>query len=197
MGDGPSMKPSIISIVGLSGSGKTTLLERLIRELKWRGLSVGTIKHSSHPHPMDMPGKDSWRHKKAGAERTLFVGPTTLQYVADLEDEPTPKSLAGLYMSGLDIVLVEGFLTEEGDKIEVVRSERSKRPICKPGEIEGTVGGLIAVMSDLDAKALGEPGVEVLDVDDIEGLANLIMERFSLKGKPKGEASVPRDSGAN
>lgn len=191
------MKPPIISIVGLSGSGKTTLLERLIRELKWRGLRVGTIKHSSHPHPMDMPGKDSWRHKEAGAERTLFVGPTTLQYVADLEEEPTPKSLAGLYMSGLDIVLVEGFLTEEGEKIEVVRSERSERPICKPGDSEGTVGGLIAVMSDLDARALGEPGVDVLDLDDIEGLANLIMERFSLKGKPKGEASESRGSGAN
>lgn len=183
------MKPSIISIVGLSGSGKTTLLERLIRELKWRGLSVGTIKHSSHPHPMDMPGKDSWRHKEAGAERTLFVGPDCLQYVADLEGEHTPVSLADCYMSGLDVVLVEGFLTEEGDKIEVVRAERSTKPICTPGASEEGVGGLIAVMSDLDATALGKPGVDVLELDDIEGLANLIMERFSLEGKAQGDGS--------
>ncbi|MBE9531570.1 MAG: molybdopterin-guanine dinucleotide biosynthesis protein B [Proteobacteria bacterium] len=181
------MKPSIISIVGLSGSGKTTLLERLIRELKWRGLNVGTIKHSSHPHPMDMPGKDSWRHRKAGAERTLFVGPSSLQYVADLEGETTPKTLADTYMNGLDVVLVEGFLTEEGDKIEVVRSERSTKPICVPGKSEDGVGGLLAIMSDLDAQALGSPGVDILDLDDVEGLANFIMERFSLKGKPVGD----------
>jgi molybdopterin-guanine dinucleotide biosynthesis protein B len=184
------MKPSIISIVGLSGSGKTTLLERVIRELKWRGLAVGTIKHSSHPHPMDMPGKDSWRHKKAGAERTLFVGPTTLQYVADVEGEPKPKGLADIYMSGLDIVLVEGFLTEEGDKIEVVRSERSRRPICKVGSPESDedgIGGLIAVMSDLNSVELGEPGVDVIDIDDVEGVVNFIMDRFSLVGKADGD----------
>ncbi len=185
------MKPSIISIVGLSGSGKTTLLERLIRELKWRGLRIGTIKHSSHPHPMDMPGKDSWRHKEAGAERTLFVGPDCLQYVADLTDDPTPATLAKSYMSGLDVVLVEGFLTEEGDKIEVVRSERSTKPICTPGASEEGVGGLIAVMSDLDVAELGKPGVEVLELDDIEGLANLIMERFSLEGKAQDESGGP------
>lgn len=181
------MKPSIISIVGLSGSGKTTLLERLIRELKWRGLRVGTIKHSSHPHPMDMPGKDSWRHKEAGAERTLFVGPSSLQYVTDLDGDPTPASLAGTYMTGLDVVLVEGFLTEEGDKIEVVRSERSNKPICKPGSNKDGVGGLVAVMSDLGSDELGSPGVDVLELDDIEGLANFIMKRFSLKGRPQGE----------
>lgn len=189
------MKPSIISIVGLSGSGKTTLLERLIRELKWRGLRIGTIKHSSHPHPMDMPGKDSWRHKEAGAERTLFVGPDSLQYVADLADEPTPATLAKSYMTGLDVVLVEGFLTEKGDKIEVVRSERSTKPICTPGASEDGVGGLIAVMSDLDATALGDPGVDVLEVDDVEGLANFIMERFSLTGKPPGDGPGPGGPG--
>jgi molybdopterin-guanine dinucleotide biosynthesis protein B len=191
------MKPSIISIVGLSGSGKTTLLERLIRELKWRGLSVGTIKHSSHPHPMDMPGKDSWRHKEAGAERTLFVGPDSLQYVADHTDNPTPATLADSYMSGLDVVLVEGFLTEEGDKIEVVRSERSTKPICVPGTSDEGVGGLIAVLSDLDATALGEPGVDVLELDDIEGLANLIMERFSLEGKAPTYGGSSGGPGAN
>jgi molybdopterin-guanine dinucleotide biosynthesis protein B len=190
------MKPSIISIVGLSGSGKTTLLERLIRELKWRGLSVGTIKHSSHPHPMDMPGKDSWRHKKAGAERTLFVGPSSLQYVADLDGGSTPATLADTYMSGLDIVLVEGFLTEEGTKIEVVRSERSNKPICAPGKSKDGVGGLIAVMSDLTSEELGSPGVDILELDDVEGLADFIMKRFSLLGKPHGDGDAASGSGA-
>ncbi|MCK4847203.1 MAG: molybdopterin-guanine dinucleotide biosynthesis protein B, partial [Deltaproteobacteria bacterium] len=61
------MPKNIISIVGLSGSGKTTVLEKLITELSERGLKVGTIKHSCHPHPVDAPGKDSWRHREAGA----------------------------------------------------------------------------------------------------------------------------------
>ncbi len=177
------MATSIISFVGLSGSGKTTLLERLIRELKWRGLRIGTIKHSSHPHPMDMPGKDSWRHKEAGAERTLFVGPSTMQYVADLTSEPTPATLAGEYLVGLDLVLVEGFLNEKGEKIEVVRSERSREPICKESD------GLVAVMSDLTAADLKEPGVPVLDVDDIEGIADFLVAHFSLKTVPATKSS--------
>jgi len=171
------MSPPIVSIVGLSGSGKTTLLERLIGELKGRGLRVGTIKHSSHPHPMDMPGKDSWRHKQAGAERTIFVGPTSLQYVADVDDPPTPASLAGLYLGDLDLVLVEGFLKEEGEKIEVVRSERSREMIL------GTDDGLIAVASDLGAGDLGEPGVPLFNLDDVSGLVDFIVSHFSLTGR--------------
>ena len=60
--------PAIVSIVGPSGSGKTTLLEKLIPELVNRGLKVGTIKHDVHGFDMDRPGKDSWRHKRAGAQ---------------------------------------------------------------------------------------------------------------------------------
>jgi molybdopterin-guanine dinucleotide biosynthesis protein B len=169
-----SNNQKIISFVGLSGSGKTTLLERLIRELKWRGFRVGTIKHSSHTHPMDMPGKDSWRHREAGAERTLFVGPTSMQFVATLAEPPTPASLAGEYLAGLDIVLVEGFLTEEGPKVEIVRGERSKHPVCTVND------GLVAVMSDLSAKELGNPGVPVIDINDVESLADFLVKRFAL-----------------
>ena len=168
------MKPPVISIVGLSGSGKTTMLERLIRELKWRGLSVGTIKHSSHPHPMDMPGKDSWRHREAGAERTLFVGPSSLQYVANLDGAPTIASLSERYHAGLDIVLVEGFKGEKGDKVEIVRRARSKEPVTSAPE------GLVVIMSDLSAEELGSPGVPVIDINDIDAATDFIMERYSL-----------------
>ncbi len=178
------MSTPVLAIVGLSGSGKTTMLERLIRELKWRGLRVGTLKHSSHKHTMDMPGKDSWRHKEAGAERTLFVGPETLQFVADLAPEETMETLADSYMSGLDIVLVEGFKKEKGDKIEVVRSERSSSPVMSKED------GLIAVISDLTAEELGldtdkdsasTAEVKLIDINDIEEVADLVMSHFSLK----------------
>lgn len=176
------MSTPVLAIVGLSGSGKTTMLERLIRELTWRGLRVGTLKHSSHRHTMDMPGKDSWRHKEAGAERTLFVGPETLQFVADLAPEETMDSLADTYMSGLDIVLVEGFKKEKGDKIEVVRSERSSTPVMSKED------GLIAVLSDLTAEELGldtedsSAGVKLIDINAVEEVADLVMSHFSLGG---------------
>lgn len=67
--------PPIVSIVGTSGVGKTTILEKLIPELTRRGLRVGTVKHHAHGEfEMDRPGKDSWRHKKAGAATSIEIG---------------------------------------------------------------------------------------------------------------------------
>jgi molybdopterin-guanine dinucleotide biosynthesis protein B len=169
-----STKTSIVSIVGLSGSGKTTLVERLIHMLSRRGLRVGTIKHSRHPHPMDMPGKDSWRHKQAGAERTLFVGPECLQIVMDVHGEQSPHNLTEKYLSELDLVIVEGFLHFKTRKIEVVRSARSKEPKSSPND------GLIALASDLSPEELEGHGVPVFDLDDVEGLADFLVQHFSI-----------------
>ena len=170
-----SDSPPIVSIVGLSGSGKTTLVVKLVKELTRQGLRVGTLKHSRHPHPMDMPGKDSWRHKEAGAERTLFVGPGSLQLVMDTDGrEASPEELSGIYMTGLDLVIVEGFFAFNMPKLEVVRSERSKESRCS---IED---GLIAMASDLRADELGGPGVPILGLDDVKGIAALLLRHFSI-----------------
>ncbi|UCF95758.1 MAG: molybdopterin-guanine dinucleotide biosynthesis protein B, partial [Desulfobacterales bacterium] len=75
--------PPIVSTVGYSGSGKTTLLEKLIAELKQRGFRVGTIKHDVHGFEMDRPGKDSWRHKQAGASVTVISSPYQIGMVKD------------------------------------------------------------------------------------------------------------------
>jgi molybdopterin-guanine dinucleotide biosynthesis protein B len=171
---GKSTKTPIVSIVGLSGSGKTTLVERLITVLSGRGLRVGTIKHSRHPHPMDMPGKDSWRHKQAGAERTLFVGPECLQIVMDIRGEQSPYGLTEKYLSELDLVLVEGFLHFRMHKLEVVRSARSREARTSPDD------GLIALASDLSTEELGKPGVPVFNLDDIEGIADFLLQHFSI-----------------
>jgi molybdopterin-guanine dinucleotide biosynthesis protein B len=164
----------LVSIVGLSGSGKTTLVERLIRVLCGRGLRIGTIKHSRHPHPMDMPGKDSWRHKQAGAERTLFVGPETMQVVMDVKEELSPHTLTERYLSDLDLVVVEGFFSFKTEKLEVVRKERSTKPRSSPGD------GAIAFVSDLSAEELEAKDVPVFGLDDVEGIAGFLVKHFSL-----------------
>lgn len=174
IGGSGSIKTPVVSIVGLSGSGKTTLLEKLIRVLSERGLRVGTIKHSRHPHPMDMPGKDSWRHKQAGAERTLFVGPETMQLITDVSGEPSPYELAEKYLADLDIALVEGFLSFKMQKLEVVRKARSTEPRSTQDD------GLIALASDLSTEELGVEGVPVFDIDDVEGVADFLFKHFSL-----------------
>jgi molybdopterin-guanine dinucleotide biosynthesis protein B len=172
-GNTPTKTP-VVSIVGLSGSGKTTLVERLVTVLTTRGLRVGTLKHSRHPHPMDMPGKDSWRHKQAGAERTLFVGPECIQLVMDIKKEVSPYILTEKYLSDLDLVIVEGFLQFKMQKLEVVRSARSTKPRCTPDD------GLIALASDLSPEELGNPTVPVYKLDDVEGIAEFLLRQFSL-----------------
>ncbi len=75
--------PPLVSIVGNSGAGKTTLLEKLIAAVTQRGFRVGTIKHDVHGFEMDKPGKDSWRHKQAGAVTTLISSPKRIGMVMD------------------------------------------------------------------------------------------------------------------
>ena len=171
MGNASSMKTPVLSIVGLSGSGKTTLMVKLISELSKRGLRVGTIKHSRHPHALDVPGKDSWRHKDAGAEKSIFIGPDSLQLVSDVKDNPSPETLADKYLRDMDIVLVEGFLQSSTEKIEVVRSARSEKPVTTPRE------GLIAIATDL--AAIAGPEVPCFNLNDTEGISDFIQKHFS------------------
>ena len=76
-------KTPLFSVVGFSGSGKTTLVEKLIAEMANRGLKIGSIKHDAHGFSMDKPGKDSWRHKKAGALATIISSPFQIGMVKD------------------------------------------------------------------------------------------------------------------
>ena len=99
----PRTIPPVVSIVGYSGSGKTTLIEKLISALKQRGLRVGTIKHDVHGFEMDRPGKDSWRHKQAGASATIITSPRQIGMVMDADHDHHPMELLPL-MAGMDIV---------------------------------------------------------------------------------------------
>lgn len=164
------MTPPVVAFVGRSGTGKTTLLVKVIAELTRRGIRVGSVKHSHHMTAvkMDVEGKDSWRHKQAGAVRTLLVGPGHVQLVADREEEVSPAVLASRYMEGLDLVLLEGFKESPGEKIEVLRAERSSEPMLASGD------GRVALVSDLGL----DLGVPRFELDDVAGIADFLIGRY-------------------
>ena len=99
--------PPVVSVVGKSNSGKTTFLVNLIAELTQRGFRVGTIKHDVHGFEMDRPGKDSWRHKKAGASTTIISSPYQIGMVKDVDHDHHPDEIIPL-LSDVDIILTRG-----------------------------------------------------------------------------------------
>ncbi len=159
---------SILAIVGKSNSGKTTLIERLIPVLKDRGLRVATIKHNRHGFDIDHKGKDSWRHRKAGSAATVVASPQMVALVEDTERDYDIKELVDRYIHNADIVLVEGFKDNPFPKIEVSLTASRHELICTKED------GLLAIASDRKYNR----GVPCFDINDIEGLADFIEQRF-------------------
>ncbi len=161
----------IISVVGKSGSGKTTLLEKLIRELTKRGYRIGSIKHDAHSFEIDQEGKDSWRHKKAGAVQTLISSASKIAMVLDSDHDHSLKELRDKFVRDVDLVLAEGYKREDLPKIEVFRSSHHKEMLCSKED------NLIAVAGDPPAPPHGTP---VFDLNDPVALANFIEQEFLL-----------------
>ncbi len=158
--------PMIISVVGKSQSGKTTLIEKLIPELKKRGYRIGTVKHTFHGFDMDKKGKDSWRHKAAGAETVVVVSKGKIAMVKNENCE----TLSGLekYFDDMDLIITEGFKRKNRPKIEVFRSARNKKPLCKEND------NLIPLVTDMDINL----NVPTFGLEEIEALADLIEKKY-------------------
>lgn len=157
----------IVSIVGRSNSGKTTLIEKLIPELKRRGYRVATIKHHAHPgFEIDRPGKDTWRHAQAGSDHVLIVAPDKVASIRRVDRAPTLDEIAAT-ITDVDIILTEGYKRANKPKIEVIRSARSREPLCHPDE-------LLALATDTRL----DLDVPQFDLDDAAGLVDMIEERF-------------------
>ena len=161
--------PPIISIVGNSGSGKTTFIEKLIPEFTRLGLRVGTIKHDVHGFDLDKPGKDSWRHKKAGASTTVISSSTQIGMVMDVDYDHNPDELLPLF-SGMDVVLTEGFKRGASPKLEVFRPEVTAEPLCREDP------HLLALISD----AVVHIHVPVFSTSDTRGVTEFIIAHFNL-----------------
>jgi molybdopterin-guanine dinucleotide biosynthesis protein B len=164
----------VFGVVGWSGSGKTTLVTALIPELVGRGLTVSTVKHTHHDIDIDKPGKDSHRHREAGATEVLVTSPKRWALIHELRGatEPDMESLIGR-MAKVDLVLVEGFKSHRFAKLEV------HRPAFGKPLLATTDPSIVAIASD---QALPGIGLPVLALADVEAVAVFIMAHFNLGG---------------
>jgi molybdopterin-guanine dinucleotide biosynthesis protein B len=157
----------VLGISGWSGAGKTTLLAELIPLLVARGVKVSTIKHAHHEFDVDKPGKDSYRHREAGAAEVLISSAKRYAIMHEHRGaaEPTLEELL-TRLSPVDLVLVEGFKKSAHAKIEVWRGEIGK-PMLQPDD-----PSVIAVASDTSVPGLKVP---MLDANRPQQVADFIM----------------------
>jgi len=167
---GVKMPVPIISIVSKKNCGKTTLLEKLIPELKQRGYRVGTIKHDIHGFDIDYEGKDTFRHKSAGADIVAISCPWKVSVIKDVAVELTPEQIVKHYFEDVDIVLTEGYKRAGLPQIEVFREAAHHRPLNSREQNRR----LVAFVSDVPL----DLGVPHIDLNDVDTLADLIENKF-------------------
>ena len=160
----------VIGLAGWSDAGKTTLLARVIPHLRGQGLRVSVIKHAHHKFDVDTSGKDSWRHREAGAEEVLVSSGMRWALMHELRGarEPRlPELLAKL--SRVDLVIVEGYKSEPHRKIEVYRADNGK-PLLFPGD-----AAIAGVVSDVAI----ETALPTAHLDDVPSVAAM-MRRLAI-----------------
>jgi len=157
----------VMGIVGWSGSGKTSLVVQVLPLLKAQGIRVSTMKHAHHRFDVDKPGKDSFRHREAGASEVLVVTSSRWVLMHESREEPEP-SIESLIerMTPVDLLLIEGFKTHQHPKIEIYRESEGKPLLCPEDP------GIVAVASDLPLPALTIPR---LDLNDPRAIAEFIL----------------------
>jgi len=165
----------VFGIAGYSGSGKTTLLELLIPCFTRRGLKVAVIKHAHHGFDIDRPGKDSYRHREAGASEVLLTCNARWALMHEVRDEaePTLAELLG-HLSPCDLVLVEGFKQEPIPKVEVYRPENGKPPLYPERP------DIVAVAADDAVRATLPAHLTPLPLNDVEAIAAYILHSLEL-----------------
>lgn len=168
------MAVPVISVVGKSDSGKTTLMEKLLTELKKRGHRVGTIKHDVHGFEIDHPGKDTWRHRRAGADVVVISSPTQVAMIRQVEREQTLDEIVAA-VTGVDLIITEGYKRQDKPKIEVFRSEKYDTPLCSEDD------RVFAVAADRPVKL----PVPTFDWDDAAGICDLIENLFLKEKMPR------------
>jgi molybdopterin-guanine dinucleotide biosynthesis adapter protein len=172
----------MIGLAGWSGSGKTTLVARLLPELTRRGYRISTMKHAHHEFDVDQPGKDSYRHRAAGASEVLVASAKrwALMHEHRGGEEPTAAELMA-HMTPVDLLIVEGFKREDHDKIEIHRRETGK-PLLYPQDSR-----IVAVLSD---EPLAGCRLPVIDIDDIVAVADFMVAHCDLarRAAPAGRS---------
>lgn len=173
------MNVPVISIVGTSGSGKTTLVTKIIAELCRRGFSVAAIKHDAHEFSIDHKGKDSWRHKQAGASSVAISSPAKFAVIKDVKSEWPPERIIQTFLQDADIVITEGYKKGAFPKIEVVRAAHSEKSVCALDPL------LLAYATNVKIKT----DLPLFKLNDFKRLADFI-EKKVIKTHPPQEVSL-------
>ncbi len=161
----------IYGVTGWKNAGKTGLMERLVTEITGRGITVSTVKHAHHTFDVDHPGKDSHRHRVAGATEVLLASRNRFALMHELRDEaePTLEELLSKLMP-VDLILVEGYKRDRHPKVEAFRAETGNDLIA-PGDPT-----IRAVASDTPIE-LDRP---VFDLNDTKAIADFILSEVGL-----------------
>lgn len=162
----------IYGVVGWKNTGKTGLMERLITEISSRGFSVSSIKHAHHDADVDQPGRDSYRHREAGARETILATGKRWALMHELRGDPEPsvEELAAR-LSPVDLVLIEGFKRASHPRVETHRAAAGQRPKAYEDS------GIRAMASDTPLEGLGIP---VFHLDDAAAVADFILRDSGL-----------------
>ena len=162
----------LYGVTGWKNSGKTVLVERLVAEITGRGFTVSTLKHAHHVFDVDQPGKDSYRHRAAGAVQVLVASRARWALLSELRDagEPSLEALVAR-LDPVDLVLVEGWKRDRHPKIEARRAASTQDLIA---EGDATIE---AVAADTALEGLAVP---LFHLDDVRGIADFILARTGL-----------------
>jgi molybdopterin-guanine dinucleotide biosynthesis protein B len=166
------MTVKLLGIVGFKNAGKTTLTERLVSELTARNYRIATVKHAHHAFDIDQEGRDSWRHRKAGASEVAIVSANRWALVHELRGAPEPglQEIVGK-LAPCDLVLTEGYKWEKHPKIEV-RNLALAHP-----ELAGKDSTVIAIAAN---GTIENSPVPVFDRENVEAIADFIVARMEL-----------------
>ena len=164
---------NIFGVIGWKDSGKTGLMERLVSEMTNRGFKISTLKHAHHSFDIDHQGRDSFRHRQAGASEVMLSSNNRWALMHELRGEPEP-SFAELIamMKPVDLILVEGFKKEQHSKLECHRAEHKENFIYKSDN------SVCLIASDVPIDNASIPNI---DLNDTIGIADFILEHHGLK----------------
>ena len=161
----------LYGVTGYKNAGKTGLMERLVAEFAARGITVSTIKHAHHATDIDHPGRDSFRHRQAGAAQVIVSSPVRWALMTELRgaDEPSLDDLLAR-LNPVDLVLIEGYKTAPHPKVEAHRFETG-RPL-----LAATNPSIRAVASNTTP----ELGCPLFHLDDTRAIADFILKDVGL-----------------
>ena len=164
---------NIYGVIGWKNAGKTSLMERLVAEISGRGLRVSTVKHVHHEVDLDQPGKDTYRHRTAGAEEVVLASANRMALLREHRGGEPELAVILARLAPVDLVLVEGYKRDTHPKIEVYRREVG-HDLIQPGDPM-----VRAVATDA---ALAVLTVPLLDLNDTGAIADFILREVGLAG---------------